>query len=79
MASDQEQVHEESTLPFLIMTEEHSPVLATEYPYVIIAGAQGITQFPDQTGEGPLLSGARRIPSVEDITMQAFADLKAKI
>lgn len=61
------------------MTEEHSPVLATEYPYVIIAGAEGITQFPDQIGEGPLLPNTRLKPSVEDIPVQAFADFKAKI
>lgn len=75
MASEQEG----NTLPFLIMTEEHSPVLATEYPYVIIAGAEGITQFPDQIGEGPLLPNTRLKPSVEDIPVQAFADFKAKI
>lgn len=77
VASEQEQ--EGSTLPFLIMTEEHSPVVATEYPYVIIAGAEGIAQFPDQIGEGPLLPNTRLKPSVEDIPVQAFADFKAKI
>lgn len=77
MASEQEQ--EGSTLPFLIMTEDHRSVLAAEYPYVIIAGEDGISQFPPQTGEGPLLPGARLTPSVEDIPVQAFAEFKAKI
>ncbi|MGQ7288678.1 Pepco domain-containing protein [Vreelandella venusta] len=79
MASDQEQAREESTLPFLIISEDQSPVLNYERPYVIIAGEDSISQFPPQIGEGPWLPNARLTPSVEDIPVQAFADLKAKI
>lgn len=79
MAPASEQGQVENTLPFLIMTEDHSAVMASDYPYIIIAGEGTSFQFPHQTGEGPLLPGARRTPSVEDIPMQAFADLKAKI
>lgn len=79
MASDQEQAHEASTLPFMIMSEDPSPTMNYGRPYVIIAEEYDIAQFPPQVGEGPWLPEARLTPSVEDIPMQAFADFKAKI
>ena len=77
VASEQEQ--EGSTLPFLIMTEEHSPVPASESPTVVMIRDNASVQFPSQTIEGPVTPGARLKPSVEDIPVQAFADFKAKI
>ncbi|WP_404376003.1 hypothetical protein [Vreelandella aquamarina] len=79
LASEQEQTQVESTLPFLIMSEDPSPTMNYGRPYVIIAEEYDIAQFPPQVGEGPWLPEARLTPSVEDIPMQAFADFKAKI
>ncbi|WP_141440120.1 Pepco domain-containing protein [Vreelandella titanicae] len=77
MASEQEQ--EGSTLPFLIMLEDHSTVSVSESPTVVMIRDDVSFQFPEQIGEGPIAPRARLRPSVEDIPVQAFADFKAKI
>ncbi|MGM0832444.1 MAG: Pepco domain-containing protein [Pseudomonadota bacterium] len=79
MASEQQQEPVENTLPFLIMVEDHSTVPSSESSSVLNFREEVSLEFPEQTLEGPVTSGARLKPSIEDIPMQAFADLQAKI